>query len=345
MAQNTALSEREQNRELNHQERAQGLLTISSMPLVAKIEITTRCNLACRMCAINFSHKKRADLPLATFKTLEPLFPFLLSAYLYGIGEPLMHPELQTMIDALIEAGVNTGIITNGVLIDEQRARRWVEAGLYKISISIDGATKKTYEMIRRGSSFERLRDNLDIMAYYKKQYGSDKPFLTFNFVTMRSNIHELSQLVAMAHEYNVREVIVSDLLVFDDSMKEEKLDFSDKGLQEAYSEAEVRAKDLGVSLFLPKPFLAWRRQQISRDKALPSDTPLRYDPPCTEPWSSFWLSQEGDVTPCCYWFKTMGNVHHDNFSTIWNNQHYRTLRAEVNSSSRPQQCRHCPIP
>ncbi|MFC1809255.1 radical SAM protein, partial [Candidatus Omnitrophota bacterium] len=145
---------RNSNKICNYQERDQGLPVISSMPLVAKIEVTTRCNLACSMCATSFFDKKRADISLKTFMKLRSVFPYLLSAYLYGIGEPLLHPDLPEMVDTLIDEGVNVGIITNGILINKQMAEKWIERGLYKLSISIDGATKKTYEKIRKGSSF-----------------------------------------------------------------------------------------------------------------------------------------------------------------------------------------------
>jgi MoaA/NifB/PqqE/SkfB family radical SAM enzyme len=350
MTKTIAVSEREKNKERNFKEREQGSLVISSMPLVAKIEITTRCNLACRMCATSFSDRKRADLSFETFKKLEPLFPFLLSAYLYGIGEPLLHPDLQNMIDVLICAGVNTGIITNGILITEQRARTWVQDGLYKISISIDGATQETYETIRRGSSFKTLCNNIAIINKYKRDHRSERPYLTFNFVTMRSNVHELPALVEMAAEHNVHEVIVSDLLVFDESVRDEKLLFSDELLQQSFRAAEEKAQALGVSLILPNTFLSWREScnkpgKETKEEQVNKEALFESFAHCTEPWSSFWFSQEGEVTPCCYWFRKMGNINQTDFATIWNNQNYRSLRAAVNSSSRPQQCRHCPIP
>lgn len=73
-------------------------------PLEAFFEISARCNLRCQMCAINYDqrYKPRAGRPPLfepdLFERLRPLFPTLVRAYLFGLGEPLFSqvgsPEL-----------------------------------------------------------------------------------------------------------------------------------------------------------------------------------------------------------------------------------------------------------
>jgi radical SAM protein with 4Fe4S-binding SPASM domain len=332
------LSRKEENKKLNFDERALEATVITSLPLVAKIEVTNRCNLQCIMCRDGSRHTESKDLAVQTFMKLEPLFPTLLSAYLYGIGEVLTYPHLPEMIETLLGYDVNVGLITNGTLIRENMAKMWVENGLYKLSISIDGATKETYEKIRRGASFERLMSNLQIVRDLKRAYGSERPYLTFNYVVMRDSIAELPRLVDLAAEYGAKEVIVNDLIVFFDAMKSQALDYTDPLCVRFFSEAEERARVHGVQLFLPCAY----RFKKEKERVLTSNTPRINI--CTEPWSGFWLTADGEVTPCCYWMNPMGNLQDHDFSVIWNNQKYQALRRVINTPKRSSHCKQCAI-
>jgi len=249
---------REDNKELNHEERAAGQLVLSSLPLVAKIELTIRCNLACTMCATHDADRVRQDLDFDTFMALEPLFPYLLSTYLYGIGEPLLHPRVLDMVDVLSRYDVNVGIISNGLLLDAKTADAFVEKNLYKLSLSIDGATAATYEKIRRGGSFNTLMQNIEYLAEVKAARKQERPFLTFNFVSMRDTIGELTDLIKLAKKYGAHEVIVSDLIPFTPQMRPQVLSYDDPLLTDSYQHAQAYAKECGITLVLPHTYSRW---------------------------------------------------------------------------------------
>jgi MoaA/NifB/PqqE/SkfB family radical SAM enzyme len=61
------------------------------------VETTTRCNLGCFMCVKQTCDHAitEGDLSLATFAALEPAFAGLEALVLNGIGEPLLHPNLE----------------------------------------------------------------------------------------------------------------------------------------------------------------------------------------------------------------------------------------------------------
>ncbi len=338
-------AKRERNKRLNHKERGLSLLKIDSLPLVAKIEVTNNCNFNCIMCGRKRGAKVE-ELDFEIFMKLKPLFPTLLSVYLYGIGEVLTYARLDDMISVLLSYGVNVGIITNGSLITDEKAESWVRNNLYKVSVSIDGATERTYNEIRRGGDFKKLLNNVALINKYKKKYSSDRPVLTFNFVAMRRNIRELPALVRLARDMDVAEVIVNDLIVFSDDMKDDALDYDEAVCRENFIEAKHVADSSVVSLYLPVPF-KYREKYICSDSELSHGDKKRKSKRinvCTEPWSGFWLTSSGIVTPCCYWMKPMGDLKRDSFSDIWNNENYKKLRAVVNTSKRDIHCRQCAI-
>ena len=334
---------REKNKLLNFKERKENLPIINSFPLVAKIEVTNRCNLSCIMCRDQNDSRKLKNLDVNIFHKLEPVFPYLLSAYLYGVGEVLTYPHASELFHSLLKYEINVGFITNGVLITEALARDWVENGLYKLSVSIDGAHKETYEKIRRGASFEKVLNNISQVRDLKKKLGVDRPIITFNFVSMKDTLPELPEYIKLAKEYGADEVIVNDLIVFFDEMKDQAVPYSDPLCYENFEEARKKANEVGLKLALPAPYSFSRRKTEEKQTIVNKDSQCIMNP-CTEPWSGFWLTADGIVTPCCYWDIPMGDLKKASFLEIWNNEKYQHLRETVNTDKRSLHCRHCAI-
>ena len=76
-------------------------------------------------------------------------------------GEPLLHPDIDKMIRYAKEIGVHeVALNTNGQLLTREMIDKLSLAQLDWLIISIDGATKSTYETIRKGGDFETLYKN-----------------------------------------------------------------------------------------------------------------------------------------------------------------------------------------
>src|ERR1700730_3065697 len=81
-------------------------------PLEAFFEVAARCNLHCQMCAINYDtrylpgSKRPPFLTPDRFHRLQPIFPTLLKAYLFGLGEPLLNKHLVDYVKVLSSSGV-----------------------------------------------------------------------------------------------------------------------------------------------------------------------------------------------------------------------------------------------
>jgi len=113
-------------------------------PIEAVFEVAARCNLACRMCAINFDARYRPasgrppffepDL----FERLRPLFPSLLRVSLFGLGEPTLNRHLVDYVRELSAAGVEVAFNTNATLIDDAKAESLALAGTDSVTVSID---------------------------------------------------------------------------------------------------------------------------------------------------------------------------------------------------------------
>jgi MoaA/NifB/PqqE/SkfB family radical SAM enzyme len=106
-------------------------------PIAAHMIPIRRCNLSCGYCNEYDEHSAPVPLPdvLARVDRLAALGTAIIT--LSG-GEPLLHPDLDTIIRRIRSRGAIATLITNGYLLSPDRIRRLNRAGLDHLQISID---------------------------------------------------------------------------------------------------------------------------------------------------------------------------------------------------------------
>ena len=121
------------------------------------VELTSRCNLNCRICPRHASRGADTDdLDFDTFRAIVDSTPDLRVLLPYQWGEPLLSPIIFDSIAYAAARGVRVMVTTNGTLLDRPKARELVDAGLERLTISFDGSAE-THESIRRTGSGEIL--------------------------------------------------------------------------------------------------------------------------------------------------------------------------------------------
>jgi len=98
-------------------------------------------------------------------------------------------------------------IQTNGLLIKKNFYKfKHILENLNKIGISIDGATKKTYESLRVGGKFEKIIENLEFLKEIKN-------FDThLHFVVQQKNYHEIEKIIELGLKYNVDKIYLNKI-------------------------------------------------------------------------------------------------------------------------------------
>ena len=169
------------------------------------IEATTGCNLHCSTCIRNIWSDPIASMKQVTFdRILEslPRLPELERVNFTGLGEPLSHPRILEMIEAVRARGLAVSLGTNGVLLKPKIAAELVRLGVDRVVVSVDGVSPEMYENVR-GTELEQVLKNLHGLNEAKKRLKSLTPALGIEFVALKSNVHELSSLSKLAHSLN----------------------------------------------------------------------------------------------------------------------------------------------
>ena len=107
-------------------------------------ECTLRCNLNCLHCGSDCrTISERQDMPLDDFLGVlddvrAKMNPDGILVITTG-GEPLVRKDICECGKAIRERGFHWGMVSNGMLLDEQMCNRLITAGLETIAISLDG--------------------------------------------------------------------------------------------------------------------------------------------------------------------------------------------------------------
>jgi putative metalloenzyme radical SAM/SPASM domain maturase len=184
------------------------------------VEVTTRCNLQCGMCVKQngIGGIPEGDMSPGTFERLAPAFTRLDTLVLNGIGEPLLHPLLETFIArarSLLPEGASIGFQSNGMALTDARAASLIDAGLDRICISLDTVSDDSFRSIRSGGEMGGIV--AAFASLNKARARSLRRGLTIGieFVLMRSNIAGLPDAVRWAARSGAGFVIVTQLMPY----------------------------------------------------------------------------------------------------------------------------------
>ena len=101
------------------------------------IEVNQACNVSCKAC---YKDKHGYTKPLELI--LEEIDIAAEARNLDMItlagGEPSMHPQLERVIAHATARGIKTSLLTNGTLLDDERLKRYADAGLTRVALHLD---------------------------------------------------------------------------------------------------------------------------------------------------------------------------------------------------------------
>lgn len=174
---------------------------VADFPLHLDVESTNACNLKCTMCGRNWMKEKIGYISWNLFtRIIDEAAKYHLPSVKFNYrGEPLLHPNIAKMVKYAKEKGVlEVQFNTNGLLLDKKKAEELIDAGLDRIIFSFDGATKETYEKIRRGSNYETVINNIKNLVYLRNKKGLKRPLVRVQMVKMPENESEVEDFIKM---------------------------------------------------------------------------------------------------------------------------------------------------
>jgi putative metalloenzyme radical SAM/SPASM domain maturase len=184
------------------------------------VEVTTFCNLQCGMCVKQNGTGgiPEGSMSRETFERLVPVFPHLDSLVLNGIGEPLLHPQLEDFISrarALLPENAWVGFQSNGMALSDERAASLVDAGLDRICLSLDTVSDDSFRSIRSGGEMRGIVAAFASLNKARARRRARDLGIGIEFVLMRNNLADLPEAIRWAGRSGASFAIVTQLLPY----------------------------------------------------------------------------------------------------------------------------------
>ncbi|KWT85309.1 radical SAM/SPASM domain-containing protein [Candidatus Magnetominusculus xianensis] len=142
-----------------------------AFPKMVTINTTYICNSKCPHCPYTNSTIRQEQRAIETPYMPEDVFKTIARQTgqnksilrVSGAGEPLLHNRLIDYIEYAKAEGCQTGLITNGSMMTEDKASRLLSAGIDTIEFSVDAADIETYSIVRKGLDFDNTLENIKL--------------------------------------------------------------------------------------------------------------------------------------------------------------------------------------
>ena len=161
----------------------------TQFPEYLVVEATNRCNLNCLMCDRSITTETIQNIDFGLYRKIidESAQNGNVNLFLQFLGEPMLNPQLVPMIKYSKQQGIPfVSVTTNGTFLNKNNlAEDLLSSGIDEINISIDGATRDTYEAIRVGASLERVEANTRLLLAKRK---GDKPSINLAYCQSEEN-------------------------------------------------------------------------------------------------------------------------------------------------------------
>lgn len=326
--------------EYNHQ-----ISVLSSRPGVLELPVAGKCNLRCEMCSLSHGSPMYPNWTIEEVERFTPLIQYADAVNPTGAGEPLLVKDFFKMLALFKSNASAVGFYTNATTLTAEKIDRLIELQVNAVNISIDGATKETFERIRKHATFETVVGNARALVHRRKELGASFPHLQIAMVLMRSNMHELCDLVRLAADIGANGVytmFVSDLL------RDEMPERDPVRTNQVLHDAKALAKELGIHFFAPALLPEDTGQSgVATEPVMP--VVPKQGITCSHPWNQLVVWNDGDVSPCCRIRgkvdgQAFGNIKDAEPAALWNSPGFVRLRERLSSGHPPTECQRCPL-
>jgi AdoMet-dependent heme synthase len=158
-------------------------------------ELTRSCTLRCRHCRASATSEPRSD-ELSTRECKAVIDSLAVMGHCIVIltgGEPLLRKDCFAIARYGSDKGLRMVLATCGTQLDAQRCAALLDAGIARISVSIDGATAESHDAFRGvAGAFEAVMKGIEAAR------SAGLPFQVNTTVT-KTNLHDLGAIYRLA--------------------------------------------------------------------------------------------------------------------------------------------------
>mgnify|MGYP003329657930 FL=1 len=177
-----------------------------------RLAIDDSCNLRCPSCRKGLIFHKDGSAYNLGIKLADKINEWLydydqpIQVHIGSDGDPFASHVYRHFMEQTPERdNIKYSILTNALMFKEFHTRvPYVIRNINELGVSIDGASKETYEKLRLGGRWDKVNENLQSIAETKHKHGFK--FILY-FVVQKDNHHEMDDMLALGERYNADRV------------------------------------------------------------------------------------------------------------------------------------------
>ncbi|HET7185362.1 MAG TPA: radical SAM protein [Terriglobales bacterium] len=166
-----------------------------SKPRLIFWEVTKGCNLRCIHCRATATElSSPTDLPTTrALDIITQIAGYASPILVLSGGEPLYRRDIFQLARFATDKGLRVALATNGTMVTKELARRIVDSGVRRVSISLDGADSMTHD------SFRGIPGAFDAAVYGLRNLKELGMSVQINMTIARHNARQLPQVLDLA--------------------------------------------------------------------------------------------------------------------------------------------------
>jgi|TARA_B110000444_G_scaffold258306_1_gene298870 hypothetical protein len=174
-----------------------------------RLAIDDSCNLRCPSCRKGLIFHKEGSAYNLGIRLADKINDWLynyehpIQVHIGSDGDPFAsHVYRHFMEQTPQRDNIKYSILSNGLMFREfYNTVPHVINNLQELGVSIDGASKETYEKLRLGGRWEKILEGLECMTELKKKYNFR---FSLHMVVQQENWHEVESMLELGRTYNV---------------------------------------------------------------------------------------------------------------------------------------------
>lgn len=295
------------------------------------LDWTDYCNAKCFFCWREKYEQEIGGMgefiPFAKLKKLEDVLSkveiFGISS---GIGEPLLHPELDEILTWLyrINPTIRLQTVTNGTTLTAAKAG-WFAGHLDWLSVSLNAANGDAHmrdmfpHLAKRGINADK---RFDLHVRHLTEFLAALPLedrrrVRFQMVIHRHNVKDVVDFVRLVHRMGGFQAVFTNI-----AAHPQTIDWSLYWIKDQYNDLVEEACEVGTRLGVQVHcvrFFTGLKPVFDLDKV------------CRDPIDIAYISRSSHASPCCHWTENQIPVDYYNddrgFEKYWNSDLLQRLR------------------
>ncbi|OUJ19060.1 Radical SAM superfamily enzyme [Methanonatronarchaeum thermophilum] len=282
-------------------------------PMLVAWELTRACNLKCSHCrASSIDNPEQDELTTKQAKEVINEIAEIGNILILTGGEPLMRNDIYKIAEYANKKELRVVLATNGTTLDKTKTQKMIDAGIQRVSISIDGATPKSHDNFRGiEGAYQQALDGIEILQKMKMPFQ-------INTTITKQNVDELPELIEMAEQNNATAHHIFMLVPTGRGENLKGNEITPKKYEEILEWFYNKETEVNMELKATCAPHYYRILSQKGGKFKKKGLDMKTGG-CLGGKMFCFISRTGEVYPCGYLPLTAGNVLEQKFTKIWN--------------------------